>query len=317
MKRVHLCVGTGGSVESIGEVRRALFHKNSASRITSEELQSISRRLQGMTVEERVRRLHLRPDRADVISPAAMVLNRIVQQAGVHEVLIPGVGVREGILKDLVGEILHPGAHLDRKQVISSALQLGRKYSFDEQHGVSVSRIAVQIFDQLQSVHGLDAESRTILEVASLLHDIGHLVEVSNHHKHTFYLLQTSPIVGLSRQQMLLVANVARYHRKSRPNLDHESFRSLSAKQRALVTTLVSILRVADAVDRQHAGCIQSVSLTLKRSKVILRLKGRGDMLLARWALEKRKDLFEEVFGELVVEETPSGRSEIRNAKLK
>jgi exopolyphosphatase/guanosine-5'-triphosphate,3'-diphosphate pyrophosphatase len=246
-----------------------------------------------------------------------MVLNRIVQQAGVHEVLIPGVGVREGILKDLVGEILHPGAHLDRKQVISSALQLGRKYSFDEQHGVSVSRIAVQIFDQLQSVHGLDAESRTILEVASLLHDIGHLVEVSNHHKHTFYLLQTSPIVGLSRQQMLLVANVARYHRKSRPNLDHESFRSLSAKQRALVTTLVSILRVADAVDRQHAGCIQSVSLTLKRSKVILRLKGRGDMLLARWALEKRKDLFEEVFGELVVEETPSGRSEIRNAKLK
>ena len=309
MKRVHLCVGTGGSVESIGEVRRSLFKKNSAARITSEELQSISRRLQTMSVEERVRQLRLRPDRADVISPAAMVLNRIVQQAGVSEVLIPGVGVREGVLRDLVEEILHPGEHLDRKQVISSALQLGRKYSFDEQHGISVSRIALQIFDQTQSIHRLDQESRMILEVAALLHDIGHFVEVSNHHKHTFYLLQTGPIVGMSRLQLKIAANVARYHRKSRPNTDHESFSSLSAKHRALVTTLVSILRVADAADRQHAGCIQNVELSLKRSRIVLRLKGKGDMLLAKWALEKRKDLFEEVFGELVVEEAPLTRA--------
>jgi len=238
-----------------------------------------------------------------------MVLNRIVQQAGVSEVLIPGVGVREGVLKDLVEEILHPGEHLDRKQVISSALQLGRKYSFDEQHGISVSRIALQIFDQTQSIHRLDQESRMILEVAALLHDIGHFVEVSNHHKHTFYLLQTGPIVGMSRLQMKVAANVARYHRKSGPNTDHESFSSLSAKHRALVTTLVSILRVADAADRQHAGCIQNVELSLKRSRIVLRLKGKGDMLLAKWALEKRKDLFEEVFGELVVEEAPLTRA--------
>jgi exopolyphosphatase/guanosine-5'-triphosphate,3'-diphosphate pyrophosphatase len=186
---------------------------------------------------------------------------------------------------------------------MSSALQLGRKYSFDEQHGVNVSRIALQIFDQMQTVHGLNTESRTLLEVASLLHDIGHFVGVSNHHKHTFYLLQTGPIVGLSPLQMLIVANVARYHRKSTPSLDHEPFRSLSTKQKSLVTTLVSILRVADAADRQHAGCVQSVELTLKRTRIALRLKGRGDMLLANWALEKRKGLFEEVFGKLVVEE--------------
>jgi len=303
MKRVHLCVGTGGSVESIGELRRSLFNKNSASRVTSEELQSIARRLQSMSVQERVSRLRLRPDRADVISPAAMVLNRIVQQAGVSEVLIPGVGVRDGVLKDLVGEILHRGKLVDRQQVLGSALQLGRKYSFDEQHGVSVSRIALQIFDQTQTLHGLNTESRTLLEVASLLHDIGHFVGVSNHHKHTFYLLQTGPIVGLSPLQMLIVANVARYHRKSLPSLDHEPFGSLSTKQRSLVTTLVAILRVADAADRQHAGCVQSVELTLKRTRIVLRLKGRGDMLLANWALEKRKSLFEEVFGKLVVEE--------------
>jgi len=310
-QQIQLCVGTGGSIESIGELRRMLFKKNSAARVTSSELQHIDRRLQGMSVPERVSRFHLRPDRADVISPAATVLNRIVQQAGVREVVIPGVGVRDGVLRHLVREILYRGKHLDREQVMASALQLGRKYSFEEQHGVAVCRFALQIFDQTQSIHGLDIEGRTLLEVAALLHDIGHFVGVSNHHKHTFYLLQTGPIVGLSPEQMKVVANVARYHRKSRPSLNHESFSSLSTKQRLLVTTLVSILRVADAADRQHAGSIQSVELTLKRARIILRLKGRGDMLLARWALEKRKDLFEEVFGPLVVEEPTVMRSPV------
>jgi exopolyphosphatase/guanosine-5'-triphosphate,3'-diphosphate pyrophosphatase len=195
---------------------------------------------------------------------------------------------------------------VDRKQVISSALQLGRKYSFDEQHGTAVSKVALQIFDQLQTVHGLDPEARAILEVASLLHDVGHFIGVSNHHKHTFYLLQTGPIVGLSPLQMLLVANVARYHRKSIPSLAHEHFQILSDKQRSLVTTLVAILRVADAADRQHAACVQQVQLNVKRTRILLGLKGKGDMLLARWALEKRKGLFEQVFGPLVIEETQS-----------
>ena len=307
-QRIQLCVGTGGSIESIGELRRVLFNKNNTSRISSTELQLIDRRLQSMSVEERVSRLHLRPDRADVISPAATVLNRIVHQAGVQEVLIPGVGVREGVLKELVREILYRGKHLDREQVMASALQLGRKYSFDESHGVSVCRIALQIFDQTQSIHGLDVESRTLLEVASLLHDIGHFIGVSNHHKHTYYLLQTGPIVGLSPMQMFLVANVARYHRKSLPSLNHEPFRTLSAKHRVLVTTLASILRVADAADRQHSSSVQSVELTLKRTRITLELKGRGDMLLAKWALERRKDLFEQVFGRLVVEEPSLSR---------
>ena len=256
-----------------------------------------------MSVQERVSRFHLRPDRADVISPQRRSSTESSNRPAFARSLYPALESETAFLKELVREILYRGKHLDRDQVMSSALQLGRKYSFEEHHGLSVCRIALQIFDQTQSIHGLDVESRTLLEVASLLHDIGHFVGVSDHHKHTFYLLQAGPIVGLSPLQMQLVANVARYHRKSRPSLGHESFATLSAKQRPLVTTLVSILRVADAADRQHAGCVQAVELTLKRTRTVLRLKGKGDMLLAKWALDKRKDLFEEVFGPLVVEE--------------
>jgi len=307
-QKIEMCIGTGGSIESIGEIRRDLFKKRSSAKITTIELASVSRKLQALTVEERIQRFHLRPDRADVISPAAVVLQNILRQARVREILIPGVGVKDGLLSEIVWEILYRGKHLDRDQVMNSAFQFGRKYAFDEKHGIVVSRLALQIFDQTRHIHGLNGESRMLLEVAALLHDVGQYVGVSNHHKHTFYLLQAGPIIGLSPSQIELMANVARYHRKSPPRLVHESFASLSPKQRKVVSTLASILRVADAIDRQHADCVQSVNLTFKRQRVTLRLRGGGDLLLEKWALAKRSELFEKFFGKVVIEEPPVRR---------
>ena len=307
--KIDMCIGTGGSVESIGEIRCELFNKRSPARITTSELAAVSRKLQSMTVEERIKQFNLRPDRADVISPAAVVLQNILRQAGVREILIPGVGVKDGLLSEIVWEMLYHSKHIDREQVMSSALQFGKKYAFDEKHAIVVTRLALQIFDQTQTLHNLDGESRILLEVAALLHDVGQYVGVSNHHKHTFYLLQAGSIIGLSPAQIQIIANVARYHRKSPPRLVHLPFRSLSPKQRKLVTTLASILRVADAIDRQHADCVQYVNLTFKRQRVTLRLRGGGDLLMAKWALEKRSDLFEEIFGKLIVEDPPVPRT--------
>jgi exopolyphosphatase / guanosine-5'-triphosphate,3'-diphosphate pyrophosphatase len=307
-QKIEMCVGTGGSIESIGAIRRQLFNKRSSTKMSSTELATVARQLQSLSIEERVRKFRLRPDRADVISPAAVVLQKVLRQAGVREILIPGVGVKDGLLAEIVWEILYRGKHLDHHQVIHSAFQLGRKYSFDEKHGVAVARIALQIFDQSRLIHGLNGESRVLLEAAALLHDIGHFVGVSNHHKHTYYLIQAGPIIGLSPVQTEMVANIARYHRKSIPRLEHEPFRILSPKQRKQVSTLAAILRVADAIDCQHADCVQTVNLTFKGHEVIFRMRGKGDLLMAKWALAKRSDLFEEMFGTVIVEEPPARR---------
>src|SRR5439155_9238016 len=237
-EKVDLCVGTGGSIETIGSLRAELFGKNNTSKIRVQELDSIIKTLQGMTIEERIQKLHMRPDRADVIVPAAIVLHRIVEQAGVDEVMIPGVSLKDGLILDMISEQLHPEKHLDYDQVISSALQLGRKYAFDEAHALAVANLALQIFDQTRSSHELDSESRTLLEVAALLHDIGQFIGVSNHHKHTFYVLAANPVIGLSAAQMEIIANVARYHRKSVPRPGHRNYEQLSQKQKNLVLTL-------------------------------------------------------------------------------
>jgi exopolyphosphatase/guanosine-5'-triphosphate,3'-diphosphate pyrophosphatase len=302
-QKIDICVGTGGSIESIGELRKELFDKNSNQKVTAEELKALVKKLRGSSFEERIQNWRLRPDRADVIVPAAIVLQKIVNQAGVDEVAIPGIGLKDGVLLELVAELRDHEKHLYREQVIESAKRLGKKYAFDEKHAITTAKLALQIFDQTKSFHELDAEARLMLEVAAVLHDLGHYVNVSNHHKHTFYLIQASPLIGLSQLQMDIVANIARYHRKSAPKMQHKPYEELAPKHRLTISKLAAILRLADALDHEHASTVESVEVEYKRPRFMFRLKGKGDMLLEKWALVNKRDLFESVFDANVIVE--------------
>lgn len=303
-RKIDLCVGTGGNIESLGELRKELFSKDKNTVITVDELDTVAKKLQGMTFEERIQQLRLRPDRADVIVPASMVLQKIVKQAGVDEVQIPNVGLKDGLLIDMLQELYGERKYPHRDQVIASAMQLGRKYIFDEQHGLATAKFAVRLFDETRSLHNLTLEHRLLLEVAALLHDIGHFVNMTDHHKHTQYLLTASPVIGLTQQQMAIVANVARYHRKSFPKPQHDAYRVLPSKDRVIVSKLAALLRLADALDNEHASKVSEVSVEYKKPKFILMLKGEGDLLLEKWALMKKSAFFEEVYStKLTIEE--------------
>jgi exopolyphosphatase/guanosine-5'-triphosphate,3'-diphosphate pyrophosphatase len=295
-RKIDACVGTGGNIEALAELRKEIFEKDRSSVISSEELDLLVKKLQNMTFEERIQDLHLRPDRADVIVPASIVLQKIMKQAGVEEIVVPSVGLKDGLLMDMVLELYGDHRHLHREQVIASALQLGRKYLFDEQHSTTTAKFAVQLFDVTRSLHNLNNEHRLMLEVAALLHDIGQFVNMLDHHKHSQYLLMANPVIGLSESQIAIVANVARYHRKSYPKPQHEAYSALSSKDRVVVSKLSAILRLADALDNEHASKVSDFTVEYKKPRLIMKLKGEGDMLLEKWALARKSALFEEVF---------------------
>lgn len=303
-RKIEVCVGTGGNIESLGQLRCDLFNKDRNDLITKDEIDLLVKKLQGMTYEERIQKLKLRPDRADVIVPASVLLQKIVKLADLDEVLIPNVGLKDGILVDMVQELYGEKKHAHREQVLSSALQIGRKYMFDEQHGTIVASYAVRLFDETRALHNLNLDYRLLLEVAALLHDIGSFVNMNDHHKHTQYLLTATPVIGLNQSQMAIVANVARYHRKSLPKVAHDAYRVLSSKDRVIVSKLAALLRLADAMDNEHASKVTDIEMQYRKPKFHIRLKGDGDMLLEKWALANKSALFEEVFStRLVVEE--------------
>jgi len=303
-QRIELCVGTGGNIEVLGDLRKEVLGKERDMVLPADELDILVKRLQSLSFEERVRQLGLRPDRADVIVPASMILQKIMKQAGVREVLIPRVGLKDGLLIDMVQEFFGEKKQPSRVQVLASAMQLGRKYQFDEAHGHTVARLALQLFDGTKQLHNCTMEHRLLLEVAGLMHDIGTFINMRDHHKHTQYLLTASPLIGLTQAQQSLVSNIARYHRKSMPKVQHDSYRMFSTKDRALVSKLAAILRLADALDNEHASRVDHVEIQFKKPKLMIRLVGEGDLLLEKWALVKKAPMFEEVFSvKIVVEE--------------
>jgi exopolyphosphatase/guanosine-5'-triphosphate,3'-diphosphate pyrophosphatase len=291
-------VATGGNIETLAQMGLALPGPDGVARLAVSALDRLIQQLSRTSYRERVEALGLKEDRADVILPAALIYARLARFAGAREILVPFVGIKEGVVLDLADGLLEPGEPLDReeRQVEASALALGRKYRFDEAHGRHVAALALSLFDQLRGVHKMDPEARKVLHASALLHDIGSYVSYSGHHKHSCYLLSHSNLGGFSPQQMALVANVARYHRRSTPKPQHEAYAALDRNSRSLVVKLAAFLRLADALDREHRQKVQSVRAEVESGTLKLRLAGEGDLLLEGWSLKKKGDLMKRAF---------------------
>ena len=296
-KKIQICAGTGGNVEEIGRLRQKLLKAESDHFITLEELEKLIERLEHMTYEQRMEKLKLRADRADVILPASIVLHLIAREARVKQIMIPNVGLKDGILLDIAEDLSKSLRPRRREQAWESALHMGRKYQFDEKHARLASRLAARLFEQSKALHNLDDENLLLLEIGALLHDIGHFINTTDHEKHGAYLLRATPLIGLSQREQNIVANLVRYHRKQLPSMNDEDFKSLPQKDRLIVTKLSVLLRLADSLDISHMENVNDVTLKDAGSVWKLRVSGKKDQLLMKWAFDKRKSQFREVFG--------------------
>jgi exopolyphosphatase/guanosine-5'-triphosphate,3'-diphosphate pyrophosphatase len=299
LSRVHvdICIATGGTVEELARLCQRRFKGRNDHLIPVVKIQSMLDVLERMSVKERIRQLKLRPDRADVIVPAAIVLQIIARAAQVRSIAVPHVGLKDGVLIDLSSKLQFGTPQPVRRQVWESAMRLAAKYRFDAPHSTLCAKLATQLFDQSASLHGMGPQERLLLEVAALLHDIGHFISTIDHDKHGHYILQNNRIIGLDDHQQSMVANLIRYHRKAMPGAETPDYMALPKADRAVLSKLLALLRLADGMDVSHAQHITSVSLTEKKQHWRLALHGRGDLMIERWTLEKRRVLFERVFG--------------------
>lgn len=291
--KIDMCVGTGGNVEAYGDLRKKLLGEENGKFLRRGELSELLARLQKLSYEERIDQLGLRPDRADVIVPAGILLETLMELLGVEELEIPRVGLKDGLLEDL----LTPNPRRREHQALRSAYQLGRRCSFDEVHADKVVELALELFDETKSLHRLDEKARFYLHVAALLHDVGKFINPSGHHKHSHYLIRNSRLLGLSPNQRNLIACIARYHRKSAPEASHTPFRELSPREKMLVTKLSALLRLAEALDAEHRGQIRSVKASKGKGALLLKLEGPGDLLLERWAVQPSLAILIEALG--------------------
>ena len=289
-------VGTGGNLNAAAELAPAPeLHPVPTIDVT--KARALLDELKALPAEERIARYDLRPDRADVLVPALYVITAMADLAKVRRVACPGVGMKEGIVRELVDKHYRVwDESRERDVLLAAALQLGRRYHFDERHATQVASLALELFEGTAKLHGYGEEERGLLRLAGLLHDIGDFVSPQSHHKHSQYLIEHSDLVGLSPEKRSLVAQIARYHRRALPTTRHEPYRALGDADRRRVDALAGLLRIADAFDRGHRSKVKALNPRLKRRELVLEPESQEDLNLEAWTADRKADLFRQTF---------------------
>jgi len=303
--KIDRYVTVGGNIESLADlVTEQIGHrqKNNIDACPISELNDVVLELAEMSVDERIERHRLRTDRADAIVPAGIVYTHLGKLARSKHALVPRVGVKEGLLVEVIqGRKKHFAAEDHVDVALGSCRALGKRFHYEAEHAESVLRLARQLFDQTTELHGLGDRARVLLEAAALLHDIGAAINIDGHHKHSQYLIESTEIVGLGSYERHLVAMVARYHRKAAPSRDHDDFMALRRRDRSMVERLAALLRLAEALDRQHAGVIRSIEVSIDNQQLSLLPTLTPDhstrLTLEAKAVAHKGALFTQLFG--------------------
>lgn len=263
-------------------------------------------RLEGLTdtvlslnEDKLVHKFHVTFPDAGTLGAALLAYVHLARAFRLDRLLVSNVNLRDGLLQDMAR---HGGWNEDfSNQVIRSAIELGRKFDFDEPHARHVAKLCQILFQGLRDEHQLDPKYELLLCVAALLHEIGLYIGTSGYHKHSMYLIQNSELFGLSKRDEMLVALTARYHRRASPKPTHYGYTSLERDQRIAVVKMAALLRVADALDASHGQRLHELRFSREGGRLVISVPQVDDLSLEQLTLKQSGTLFEETYGMPVI----------------
>jgi exopolyphosphatase/guanosine-5'-triphosphate,3'-diphosphate pyrophosphatase len=261
------------------------------------EFDELVARCEHCTAEELAKRYGVPFADAETINPALVVYQSLFRLTKASQMIVSHATMRDGLLLELANHVTGKEDKALVAGAVHSALALAQKYHVDLEHAKTVADVALRLFDDIRSDHGMPPRHRLLLHVAALLHEIGGYVSNRSHHKHSYYLIANSEIFGLNRDETVLAALVARYHRRSGPKPSHPEYMALDREGRVLVSKLAAILRVADALSRGHLRAPCSLRFERQGDDLIVCVPDASDLLLEQRAVQAKSDLFEDIYG--------------------
>lgn len=295
-------VGTSGTMTTL--ITMAYLRKNeglptilNGLEVKAKHILKVIKDIKKAATPENISQLKgMDPTRADIITAGALIVEVAIEELGIKKFLISNYALREGVVFDTYEkmqnlELYHQLSKLRYKTVVG----LAEKYGADIKHSEHIRKLSTKIFDELVSIHGNGDYERELLEAASYLHDVGFHISHDKHHKHSFYLIKNSVMTGFTNNEAELIANIARYHRKSHPNRQHKSYNLLTTKKQEIVWLLAGILRIAEGLDRRQIQNVKDVKIEIKDS-IIISVVGDDSEIpdIELWGADRRKAMLEE-----------------------
>ena len=310
LNEVPRTIGTSGTIETIAEIHAkdtlgSVPDPLNGYEISYQDIEKIVKRLAKMSYQERLDVSRLADKRAEIIVPGAVILLEAMSMLKLKSIVICERALREGMIVDwmLSRGLINSRLRYQNEVKNRNVIKIAQKYHVDLDYSRRVATFALSIFDQLQGqLYDWGEAQRELLWSAAILHNSGVYVSHSAHHKHSYYLIRNAELLGFTELELELIANIARYHRRSRPKKKHEAYNELPDKYyQLMVRQLSAVLRLAVALDRRNKGAIALVECEYDDDERVVDFQIQpteiGDSCsLELWNLSYKKEVFESEF---------------------
>jgi exopolyphosphatase/guanosine-5'-triphosphate,3'-diphosphate pyrophosphatase len=299
-------VGTSGTIETLCLLIAAEKNGQSPLRthgfqINLNELQGLINKLRKLSLQERSQLPGMNDRRAEIIIAGALILQEAMLMLGLTNITFCERALREGVIVDwmLTHNYIDDRLQFQSSVKERSTLKIADKYGIKIPANQQVAKLALSLFDQTKGIlHHWSDNARELLWSAAILHNCGYYISHAAHHKHSYYLIRYGELLGYTETEIDLIANIARYHRKSPPKKKHENFQPLSKPYRLLVSQLSALLRLAVALDRRQLGVIKEIQFSYDSQNKIGRLNlfptnDQDECTLEIWSFNYEKSVAE------------------------
>ncbi len=312
-----IMVGTSGTIETLATIIAIDKYGTTPNPLHGykfyyQEIKELVKRFCSLDYSQRYAIPGMSEKRAEIILAGAMILRETMSMLNLDSITICERALREGMIVDwmLTHGFIENRLRYQAQVRERSVIKIAQKYQVNLEYATRSAQFALSLFDQTKGyLHFWGSKERELLWAAAILHNCGLFVSHASHHKHSYYLIRNGELLGFTEIEIEIIANLARYHRKSKPKKKHDNYGNLPDKNSRLqVNQLSAILRLAIALDRRQIGAIKEVICDYNgtnRELIIYLIPSKydDDCALELWSLNYKKDIFEEEYNLKVLAE--------------
>lgn len=266
-------VGLGGAIRSLAKINKKEigFPLDNLHNyhLSKEEVEHICDVIVSKTPKELIKEFNIDSQRADILIGGIGPFKVLHQILAPDNVVISANGLREGVFFNQYPEYFC-GKEWPIEEILNySVKNVMNDYNINEIHSNHVTKMALTIFDQLEPLHSLGRETRNVLRIAGLLHDIGMHINVYNHHKHSAYLILNLAINGFRNRETVMCALMTLLHRNQNAKTNWRHYDMLIEKKDLEAVKICALfLRISEMLDRSETQRIKHLECIIENGSV-------------------------------------------------
>ncbi|MHA8138011.1 Ppx/GppA phosphatase family protein [Lactobacillaceae bacterium Scapto_B20] len=286
----------GSSVLILKPMISDLLHKT--LKISIDEFSELYHEVKKSNDQRLVQKYNVDEEDVPQVLPLMVLLHELFKNFSVKNMWVSDLKFIDGLSYSLVENIHGDGRDkLLNQQILISAHNLAKQYQVEPNHQAFVAKFVLQLFDELKSLHGLNARDRLLLEISAVVDDVGSFINNHDHYVHSQYIIKNSEIIGLSESELEMVAAISRYHSHKATSSALKRLNNLSIDRRMRIMKLAAILRIADALDASRKQKIQSIEVDVEPTEITIDATADQDISLEKLDFNRKGAFFESVFG--------------------